>query len=72
MGDGMFDEWLATLDAIKKLEFDMVLPGHGVPFHEKLSHHGVSVLPKRSHGFQIATFLPAGCLARTCRAKKWT
>ncbi len=35
MGDGVFDEWIKTLDAIKELDFDTVLPGHGVPFHEK-------------------------------------
>jgi cyclase len=35
MGDAMFDEWVTTLDALKKLDFDTVLPGHGVPFHEK-------------------------------------
>ena len=35
MGDAMFDEWITTLDALKELQFDTVLPGHGVPFHEK-------------------------------------
>ena len=35
MGDAMFDEWITTLDALKELNFDTVLPGHGVPFHEK-------------------------------------
>jgi cyclase len=35
MGDAMYDEWITTLDALKKLDFDTVLPGHGVPFHEK-------------------------------------
>jgi cyclase len=35
MGDGLFDEWITTLDALKELNFDTVLPGHGVPFHEK-------------------------------------
>ena len=35
MGDGIFDEWITTLDAVKKLDFGTVLPGHGVPFHEK-------------------------------------
>jgi cyclase len=35
MGDAIFDEWIATLEALKKLDFDTVLPGHGVPFHEK-------------------------------------
>lgn len=35
LGDGFFDEWIATLEALKKLDFDMVLPGHGRPFHGK-------------------------------------
>jgi cyclase len=35
MGNGVFDEWITTLEALKKLDFDTVLPGHGVPFHEK-------------------------------------
>jgi cyclase len=35
MGDAMFDEWITTLDALKKLDFDTVLPGHGVPFRGK-------------------------------------
>ena len=35
MGDAFFDEWIVTLDALKRLDFDTVLPGHGVPFHGK-------------------------------------
>ena len=35
MGDAFFDEWIATLDALKKLDFDLVLPGHGTPFRDK-------------------------------------
>src|SRR5260370_14614383 len=35
MGDAMFDEWITTLEALKQLDFDTVLPGHGIPFHEK-------------------------------------
>jgi cyclase len=35
MGDAMFDEWIATLDALKRLDFDLVLPGHGAPFTGK-------------------------------------
>lgn len=35
MGDGVFDEWVTTLEALKKLDFDTVLPGHGGPFHDK-------------------------------------
>jgi glyoxylase-like metal-dependent hydrolase (beta-lactamase superfamily II) len=35
MGDAMFDEWITTLDTLKRLDFDLVLPGHGVPFRDK-------------------------------------
>ena len=35
MGDAQFDEWVATLDALKKLDFQVVLPGHGAPFKGK-------------------------------------
>lgn len=35
MGDAFFDEWLTTLDALKKLDFALVLPGHGAPFSDK-------------------------------------
>jgi cyclase len=35
MGDAQFDEWVATLDALKKLDFNTDLPGHGVPFTDK-------------------------------------
>jgi cyclase len=35
LGDAFFDEWVATLDALKKLDFTLVLPGHGKPFSDK-------------------------------------
>jgi cyclase len=35
MGDAQFDEWVATLEALKKLDFDTDLPGHGAPFRGK-------------------------------------
>ena len=35
MGDAQFDEWITTLDALKKIDFELDLPGHGVPFKEK-------------------------------------
>ena len=35
MGDAFFDEWITTLDELKKLDFTMVLPGHGKPFSDK-------------------------------------
>ena len=35
MGDAQFDEWVTTLDALKKLDFETDLPGHGMPFTGK-------------------------------------
>ena len=35
MGDAQFGEWVTTLDALKKLDFDTDLPGHGMPFRGK-------------------------------------
>jgi cyclase len=35
MSDGFVNEWPATLDALKKLDFDTVLPGHGDAFTDK-------------------------------------
>src|SRR5262249_50015955 len=29
------DEWVATLEALKKLDFATVLPGHGTPFGDR-------------------------------------
>ena len=34
MGDGFLDEWDDTLEHLKSLDFDWVLPGHGNPFQE--------------------------------------
>jgi cyclase len=35
MSDSFPDEWVASLDALKKLDFDTVLPGHGDAFTDK-------------------------------------
>ncbi|HEY1802007.1 MAG TPA: MBL fold metallo-hydrolase [Terriglobales bacterium] len=35
MGDAIFDKWTTSLEALKKLDFDTILPGHGAPFHNK-------------------------------------
>jgi glyoxylase-like metal-dependent hydrolase (beta-lactamase superfamily II) len=35
MGNAIFDEWIATLDKLKEMNFETMLPGHGVPFHDK-------------------------------------
>jgi glyoxylase-like metal-dependent hydrolase (beta-lactamase superfamily II) len=40
LGDAYFEEWIATVEAVKKLDFDTVLPGHGRAFtgKAKLEH----------------------------------
>ncbi len=35
MGDAFPDEWIATLEKLKQLDFALVLPGHGTPFRDK-------------------------------------
>ena len=35
MGDSYPEDWIATLEKLKALDFDTVLPGHGVPFKGK-------------------------------------
>ena len=35
MGDAFFSEWITTLEGLKKLDFVVDLPGHGVPFTNK-------------------------------------
>jgi cyclase len=35
MGDGYVEEWPASLDRLKTLQFDVIVPGHGAPFDER-------------------------------------
>jgi glyoxylase-like metal-dependent hydrolase (beta-lactamase superfamily II) len=35
LGDSYPEDWIATLEKLKALDFDTVLPGHGVPFAGK-------------------------------------
>jgi glyoxylase-like metal-dependent hydrolase (beta-lactamase superfamily II) len=35
MGDAQFDEWVTTLEALKKMDWETDLPGHGAPFKDK-------------------------------------
>jgi glyoxylase-like metal-dependent hydrolase (beta-lactamase superfamily II) len=55
MGDAFFDEWVTTLEALKKLDFALVLPGHGAPFGDKgliTAYRVISpMLRKRSETF---------------------
>lgn len=35
MGDAFFDEWIQALEALKRLDWDVDLPGHGPAFEDK-------------------------------------
>ena len=35
MGDGFVEEWIDTLEHLKSLEFDWILPGHGLPYQDR-------------------------------------
>jgi glyoxylase-like metal-dependent hydrolase (beta-lactamase superfamily II) len=35
MGDAFAGEWPATLEALKQLDFEWVIPGHGEPYQGK-------------------------------------
>ena len=35
MGDGYVEEWPASLDRLRALDFDIMVPGHGLPFRER-------------------------------------
>jgi glyoxylase-like metal-dependent hydrolase (beta-lactamase superfamily II) len=38
MGDAHFDEWIAAMDRLKQLDFELMLPGHGVPMKNGKAH----------------------------------
>jgi glyoxylase-like metal-dependent hydrolase (beta-lactamase superfamily II) len=35
LGDSFIDEWPASLERLKALDFDIIVPGHGAPFKER-------------------------------------
>ena len=35
MGNGFFSEWVETLEQLKGLDFDWIIPGHGKPFQDR-------------------------------------
>jgi glyoxylase-like metal-dependent hydrolase (beta-lactamase superfamily II) len=37
MGDAYLDEWIETIDKLKALDFEVVVPGHGEPFKDRAS-----------------------------------
>jgi glyoxylase-like metal-dependent hydrolase (beta-lactamase superfamily II) len=34
MGDGFVEDWIETLEHLKSLDFDWIVPGHGMPFQD--------------------------------------
>ena len=35
MGDGFVEEWIDTLEHLKSLDFEWIIPGHGMPYQER-------------------------------------
>ena len=35
LGDSFIDEWPASLERLKAIDFDIIVPGHGAPFKER-------------------------------------
>ena len=35
MGDSFMDEWPTSLERLKGLDFDLIVPGHGTPFRDR-------------------------------------
>jgi glyoxylase-like metal-dependent hydrolase (beta-lactamase superfamily II) len=35
LGDAYFDDWVVTLERLKALDFDVILPGHGQPVRDR-------------------------------------
>lgn len=35
MGDAFVNEWPASLDGLRALDFDLIVPGHGTPFRDR-------------------------------------
>ena len=54
MGDGFVNEWPDSLQRLKALDFDVIVPGHGAPFRDRGQ---IDTFSRRSH-VVIATFEP--------------
>ena len=60
MGDGYLMDWAATLDNLKALDFDVILPGHGQPLRGKshvdtLQAYIVDLLGKITDAYEAGT-----------------
>jgi cyclase len=63
MGDGQFEEWIAALESLKKLDFQLVLPGHGAPFKDGKAHTTAFQGYLRDIVAQVAGFRKQGMTA---------
>lgn len=59
LGDAFLDEWAETLEELKKLEFDIILPGHGPAIHSKGAITSQQALLRDFHN-QAVALLDAG------------
>ncbi len=54
MGDAYLDEWSATLDRVKALEVDLIVPGHGEPFSDRAHIDAVQAYMRDTWGQVVA------------------
>ena len=59
MGDAYADEWDETLDSLRQLDFDIILPGHGGPIRDK-KHVGYFQAYLRDFWSQAVAFRDQG------------
>ena len=68
MGDSYPEEWIATLDRLKALDFDTVMPGHGVVFKGKAKIEAFQKYP-RDVNTQVAALRKQGLSAEDAAQK---
>ena len=68
MGDGYVEEWPASLDGLKALEFDVMVPGHGAPFREREQIDHLQAYLRDFHG-QVSALHAQGLSAEDATAR---
>ena len=69
MSDAFVNEWVTSLDELKKLDFDTVLPGHGEAFTDKAKIDYFQAY-LRDVWTEVGRLKTTGCSGRTGRAAR--
>ena len=68
MGDGYVEEWPASLDRLRALDFDIMVPGHGLPFGEREQIDNLEAYLRDLHT-QVSALHAQGVSARDAAAR---